>query len=101
MTAECPFFSEKGAHNLYLSFDSGSGDDTVPIHVDKFEEILTSHLASPSHFTIAANLVLVSLLAFVPGTEVKHPLHGHVPGTKAKHPLHGRHASLFHDDDFV
>ena len=27
MTAECPFFSEKGAYNPYLSFDSGSGDE--------------------------------------------------------------------------
>ena len=72
MTAECPFFSEKGAYNPYLSFDSGSGDDTVPIHVEKFEEAMTSKLASPSRFTIAANLVLVSLLAFVPV-----PLNGH------------------------
>ena len=100
MTAECPSYSEKGAYNPYLSFDSGINDDTVPIHVDKFEEVLTSHLASPSHFKSAANLVLFSIHAFVPGTEIEHPLHRHVFGTKVKHPLHRRHAS-FHEDDFA
>jgi len=101
MTAECPSYSEKGADNPYLSFDSrGRSDDTVPVHVNKFEEAVTSKLASPSRFTIAANLVHFSLLTFVPGAEVEHPLHGHVPVTEAKHPLHGRYAS-FHDDDFA
>ena len=98
MTAECPSYSEKGADNPYLPFDNCRSDDTV--HVNKFEEAVTSKLASPSRFTIAANLVHFSLLTFVPGAEVEHPLHGHVPVTEAKHPLHGRYAS-FHDDDFA
>jgi hypothetical protein len=75
MTADRPTFSEKGEDHPYLWLDN-SGSDDAP-QVNDLKEAGTTRCASvSSRFAIATNLVLLSLLAFVPGTHAEHLFHG-------------------------
>ena len=74
MTADRPTFSEKGEDHPYLWLDNAGSDDAP--QVNDLKEAGTTRCASvSSRFAIATNLVLLSLLAFVPGTQAVHLLH--------------------------
>jgi hypothetical protein len=75
MTAESATFFEKGADHPYLRFENARSDDAAP-QVNELKEAGTARCAvASSRFAIATNLVLFSLLAFVPGTQAVHLLH--------------------------
>ena len=75
MTAESATFFEKGADHPYLRFENARSDDDAP-QVNELKEVGTTRCAvASSRFAIATNLVLFSLLAFVPGTQAVQFLH--------------------------
>ena len=77
MTSEHhPNFSENGADHPYLWLDNGSDDAEQVNELKEAETTRRRALSFSRRFTIATNLTLLSLLAFVPGTQGEHLVHG-------------------------
>ena len=73
MSYYCYF--EKGVHHPYLPQLENVGSDDDP-QVNEFKEVGTTRSALvSSRFAIAINLVLFSLLTFIPGTQIELFLH--------------------------
>ena len=72
MTAErYATFSEEGAEHFF-----GSEDSPLVEEAEETAETTRRCALVPSRVAIVTNLFLFSLLAFVPGTQAKHLLHG-------------------------
>ena len=72
-TAGLPTFSEEGPDHPYLWLENARSDDAPQMNT--FQEAVTTRCAFSSRFATVTNLVLLSLLAFVPGTQASHLLH--------------------------
>ena len=73
-TAGLPTFSEEGPDHPYLWLENARSDDAPQMNT--FQEAVTTRCAFSSRFATVTNLVLLSLLAFVPGTHAEHLFHG-------------------------